>query len=258
MEEVRDDIGHTWPPEHYGVVARHFGQFNGAYLVGQPIPSQSWLSKEWLRKYVATWGTPAIAQLHASLEHPLLRRAFPPAVADGLFRLWAERDEFLDALDRLPQTFCHMDAFRRNLFARRGADGGQQTLATDWADAGTGAVGEEIVPLVLASLFFREIEWDKAQELDRIVFEGYLEGLREAGWRGDSRVLRFGYSAASALRFSFRQLHLVLEIALEESSRDEWERILGESVRETIDQVAEMQRFLLPLADEARGLLHEL
>jgi hypothetical protein len=149
---VRDDIGPEWPLEHYGVVARHLGQFSGAYLAGRPIPSQIWLSREWLRNYVATWGTPTIAQLQDSLEHPLLHGAFRSDVANGLFRLWAERDTVLDALGSLPQTLCHIDAFRRNLFVRRGVDGGDQTLAIDWADAGIGAIGEEIVRLVSGSL----------------------------------------------------------------------------------------------------------
>jgi len=40
MQYVADDIGEKWPLEHYGVVARHLGQFNGAYLTGErPIPS---------------------------------------------------------------------------------------------------------------------------------------------------------------------------------------------------------------------------
>ena len=45
MEDVADlfgsveDTGVEWPLEHYGVVARHLGQFNGAYLTGEkPMP----------------------------------------------------------------------------------------------------------------------------------------------------------------------------------------------------------------------------
>ena len=29
MEDVRDCFGASWPLEHYGVAARHLGQFNG-------------------------------------------------------------------------------------------------------------------------------------------------------------------------------------------------------------------------------------
>jgi hypothetical protein len=31
LEDVADEIGSHWPLEHYGLVARHAGQFSGAY-----------------------------------------------------------------------------------------------------------------------------------------------------------------------------------------------------------------------------------
>ena len=49
LEDVTDEIGSHWPLEHYGVVARHVGQFNGAYLSGRPQPAWPWLSSGWLR-----------------------------------------------------------------------------------------------------------------------------------------------------------------------------------------------------------------
>ncbi|MFQ5614419.1 MAG: phosphotransferase, partial [Anaerolineae bacterium] len=201
LEEVADDIGPQWPLTRYGLAARHLGRFNGAYLTGRrPLPSQPWLSRGWLRSLVPQ-AAPQIAQLPTVLDHPLVRRLYPPDVAGGLFRLWAERETFLEALDRLPQTFCHRDAFRRNLFARRGPDGREQTVAIDWVFAGAGAVGAEMVALVVATLGFREVEFDRAQELEIIVFEGYLAGLDAAGWGGDPRLVRFGYAAAAALRY---------------------------------------------------------
>jgi len=164
LEEVADEfrsadeIGSQWPLEHYGVVARHLGQFNGAYLLGRNIPSEPWLASGWLRSQFARASTVnGIAQLRDSMEHPLVRRVYPPHAADSVFRLWDEREAFLKALDGLPQTLCHFDAFRRNLFARRGADGGYRTVAIDWAFVRTGALGEEIVAPVSASLFFREV-----------------------------------------------------------------------------------------------------
>jgi hypothetical protein len=44
MEGVADDVasademGTEWPLEHYGVVARHLGQFSGTHLTGRSIP----------------------------------------------------------------------------------------------------------------------------------------------------------------------------------------------------------------------------
>jgi len=200
-----DGIGSRWPLEHYGVVARHLGQFNGAYVMGRPIPSEAWLSRGLLCSQLesprpgAAFG---IARLRNSLQRSLVRRVYPSSIAESVFRLWTQRDVLLDALDRLPQTFCHMDAFRRNLFAQQSADGRGQTVAIDWSYVGTGAIGEEIAALVGMSLLweFQEIGWDRALELDRIVFDRYLEGLDEAGWHGDQLEARSGYTVASALR----------------------------------------------------------
>jgi hypothetical protein len=43
----------------------------------------------------------------------------------------------------------------------------------------SGAVGEDIVPLVAESLVFQDVEAARAVESVRIVFDGYLEGLRK-------------------------------------------------------------------------------
>ena len=163
----------------------------------------------------------------------------------------------LDAFDRLPQTLCHHDAFRRNLFVRHSADGRDQTVAVDWAFVGTGTIGEEIVTLVQTSLFFLEVDLAKAPELDEIVFEGYLEGLRDAGWRGDPRMVRFGYTAASALR-GVSGMGAAIPFLLDESRYGRMERELGRPIEEMMNFFAETVRLMLNLADEARELLGSL
>jgi hypothetical protein len=257
LEDVTDEIGAHWPVEHYGVVARHAGQFNGAYLVDRPLPSWPWLSSGWLRGYIAL-SAPAMPLIRDSLDHPLVRRAWPDDASDRLFRLWEERDLFLDALDRLPQTLCHLDLFRRNLFARKTADGDDwQTVAVDWAFAGQGAIGEELVPLVLASVAFREVNLAQAQALEDIVYEGYLEGLRDAGWRGDPRQVRLGYTAAS-LRYRFAELDRVMAILLDESQHAWVEQVFGCSIGEVQDHCAQVDSLFDHLADEARELMNAL
>jgi hypothetical protein len=255
LEEVTDEIG-RWPLEHYGLVARHLGQFNGAYLMGGPLPSWPWLSSGWLRTSVAQI-VPAITQLPHSLEHPLVCRLLPGEISDTVFRCWAERERFFDALDRLPHTICHLDAFRRNLFARRTADGRDQTVAIDWAFVGTGAIGKEIEPLANRSLAFLEVELAKARELDDIVSGGYLDGLCDAGWQGDPRQVRLGYTAATALR-TLVSLGQILPALLDESRHIRVEQAFGHSIEETVDHIAELVRFQLDLADEARELMGSL
>ena len=259
LEEVKDEIGVIWPLEHYGIVARHLGQFNGAFLVGRPLPSEPWLSKGWLRSLIARDAVATgIAQLRNSLEYPLVHYVYPPDVAEGFLRLWAGRDTFLDTIDSLPQAFCHLDAFKRNLFSRQSDHGVRDTVAIDWAFAGTGAVGEELVPLVTGSLYYRAVEWDKALELDNLVFDGYLEGLHDAGWRGDPRAVRFGYVTASALRYGLGYIRWCVSALLDEDVRTQETQVVGCSVEELVDDMAKCSCFLFTLAEEAQGLLDKL
>jgi hypothetical protein len=256
LEDVGEGIGSHWPLEHYGVVARHAGQLNGAYLVERSLPSWPWLSSDWLRGYIAL-SAPAIPLIRRSRDHPLVRRGWPGDALARFLRLWEERDLFLDALDSLPQTLCHLDLFRRNLFARKTADGDDQTVVIDWAFAGRGAIGLELVPLVLASVAFNEVDLARAQALEDIVFEGYLEGLRDAGWRGNTRQVRLGYTAG-CLRIRLGELNRAMDMILDENQHSFVEQVYGRSMEEIEDHWAQVGSLCDSLIDEARGLMDTL
>jgi hypothetical protein len=116
LEDVTDVLGTRWPLARYALAARHLGQFNGAYLAGLPLPSAAWLDVGWLRNLVDQ-ATPVITRLRERFRYRTSFRLLPADIVTGLLRLWDERQFFLDVLDTLPQTLCHRDAFRRNLFA---------------------------------------------------------------------------------------------------------------------------------------------
>jgi len=257
LEDVRDEIGPHWPLEHYGLVARHLGQFNGAYLVDLPLPSWPWLSSGWLRQVIENSAS-ALPLLRDSLDHALIRRWMPGDAAHRYFRLWEERGVYLDALDRLPHTLCHFDIFRRNLFARRTAGGDHQTVAVDWAFVGKGALGEDLVPLVLASIMFFEVGLDQAQALEEIAFEGYLKGLRDVGWRGDPRQVRLGYAAAASLRYKFNDAGRWLAVVLNEDLHPMILQMWGMPIEKVIDHTAQVASIFDRLADEARKLIDAL
>jgi len=255
LEEVTGVAGPHWPLERYGLAARHLGQFNGACLVEQPLPIWPWFSAQWLRRAVAK-AAPAMVQLSQVLEHPLVRRWFPGKDSDRFFRMWAERERLLDALDRLPRTICHLDAFSRNLFSRRGV-GGDQTVAIDWAFLGFGAVGEELEPLVCRSLLFNDVELSQVRELDKIIFAGYLDGLRDVGWRGDPGQVRLGYTATVALRCLVGSGEAV-PFVLDESLHPLAQQMFRRPFDEFLDYGAACRRFQFSLADEALELLDTL
>jgi hypothetical protein len=253
LEEVVEGIGSQWPLEHYRIVARHLGQFNGAYLVDRPLPDWPWLSSNWLWHYVEQ-SAPAMEPLRDAQASPWGRRWLPEKDSDRFFHLWEERARYFDALDRLPQTICHFDIFRLNLFARKAADGDDQTVVIDWAFVGRGPIGADLNPLVWMSIALAGIGPDKAQELEEIVFEGYLEGLREVGWRGDPQQVRLGYTAAS-VRYLFPEVGRWLALILDESLHAAAEQTYGIPIGKAFDSVALMRHFFFGQLDKARHLM---
>lgn len=184
----------------------------------------------------------------------MLQQLYPPAVVIEFKRLWTERERFLAALDRLPRTFCHQDAFRRNLLLRAGPEG-EELVALDWAYAGYGAVGEDLEQLVVASLFFFETVGIAPRELDAACFASYVAGLREAGWVGDERVVRLGFTAAAALRHTVGLLRLVWPVVSDPALHPVVEDLFKRPVEEAVEAWAALWSFQFGLAEEARALL---
>ena len=178
---MRQRLGEDeWPLERYGVAARHFGQFNGAYLVGRPLPPEAWWGGADVRNRLAL-AEPGIHELPHLRHHPLFAELLAGDRVERILHLWAERERLLAGLARLPQTLCHRDAFRRNLMTRQSADGCEQTVVLDWAATEIGVPGEELVPLFATTLSFVAVPLTRIAELDGVIFAGYIDGLRAAG-----------------------------------------------------------------------------
>ena len=101
---------------------------------------------------------------------------------------------------------------------------------------------------------FNEVDFGRAQELEEIVFEGYLEGLRHAGWRGDPRQVRLGYAAGS-LRYRLAELGNAMSLILDESRHAWAERVFGCSIGESQDHWARVGSLVDSLTGEARELM---
>lgn len=253
LENIRDEIGAQWSLEHYGIVARHLGQFNGTYTVNRPLPSSPWLSSNWLWHSVEQ-SAPAMKSLCNVVESPWGRRFLPEEDSDRFFHLWEERARYFEALDHLPQTICHFDIFRRNLFARKAVEGDYQTVAIDWAFVGRGPIGADLNPLVGMSIPLGGVPLDKAQEFEEIALESYLEGLCEVGWQGDPKQVRLGYTAA-AIRYMFSEIGRWHAFILDESLHAGMEQSFGMPIGQIFDTVARMRTFFFGQLDEARTLM---
>jgi hypothetical protein len=253
LEEIMEQIGADWPLEHYGVVARHLGHFNGLYLAGKPLPNWPWLSSDWIRQYVEL-SAPAMEQLRDMQASPWGRRFLPEVDSHKYFQIWEQRARYFDILDRLPQTICHLDAFRRNLFARKTANGDDQTGLIDWAFVGRAPIGVELSQLVLMSVALGGIPFDRLPELEQIVFDGYLGGLREAGWQGDPRLVRLGYTASS-VRYLFPEIGRWLELILDETLHAAFEKMACISMTQSCYNMSTMRLLHFDYLEEARRLM---
>lgn len=248
--EAIDDIGGDWSPTEYAHAAYHLGTFN-AYFAQQPL-DWPWLSRRWLRGWVAQRAGDIDLLRTLASDHPDVSRAFPPDVASGILALWDDRETLLNALEQLPQTLCHLDAFRRNLLSRRQPDGQTQLVLIDWAFTGIAAPGEELAPLIVASEGFEHAAAPDMAGLEAAVYPAYVEGLRAAGWAGDPRAVRFAYCAAAALRYG---LPILMQRYLDPGLMGWVASLVGVSPEVLIQTEPGWRRYLLGLADEARALL---
>lgn len=288
LEEIREEGERAWPLARWALAARHLGQLNGAYLTQRPLPHARWLAGNRLRAAVEGHA-PLVARIAAAPEQPQVRRWWPRPVVAAILRLWEERDTFCAALERLPQTLGHGDAIRRNLLARRRpggvhradgaaaaadgaggeggpggptgrdaarqADGAEETVAIDWEFAGHYAVGEEVGQTLSVASAFYDVAPADLPALDEALFPAYLAGLRDMGWRGDTRderAVRFAYTAHAALRNLFNAVGASVP---EQAARSAAIATYGHTWEALAERRAEVRPFLLDRADEARRLL---
>ena len=259
LEDVVDLYEHKWPISRFGLAAQHLARFSGAYLVDVELPTYPWLTKDkdliqhWEEQVIDLDVWAKIRQLRD--QHPLVRRGWPDTILAGLSRLWQEREMFFEILGKLPKTLQHTDSGHRNLMARRDQAGNEQTVALDWALVGIGTIGEEITPLVCATLMWFGVETAHASELETVVFDGYLQGLRDAGWQGDPKLVRLGYLATTALRFGMLATWAPEMVTLDRKGQIGWETMFGHPIETIVDNYVALRHFVLARADEARELM---
>lgn len=216
---------------------------------GAPLPASDWLSRDPLTHWTADADV-ALKKLVDYRDHPIVQRIYPAEVIDTTRQLCKERPLFLEGLHRLPQTLCHQDVFRRNLFAQD-----DHTLAIDWEMMGIGAVGEDLAGLVSANLALREVDPAQGDALDKVVLSGYMDGLRDIGWQGDADLVRFGYTAASALRYGLCLIEPLVSIATDEGAQAFWTEELGCTLDELFEGQVMTRALWGRLTEEARRLI---
>jgi hypothetical protein len=252
--DTRRGQARRWTIDKYAVVAHALGVFNGTYLTTRALPDREFLVKEGFHSTTeATARTFArLAEVH---DHPLVRRSTPDDLLPRMRRLFDDRPLLLATLDQLPRVLCHRDLIPSNLFLRRDAGGGLETVIVDWEGVGIEHIGRDIGSLVPAGVHSFDIDPAHLPAIDATAFTAYLQGLRDAGWTGDPRPARVGYAISAALRYG---LMVVGILAVDESRRQTLERSFGHPFEEIVDVFVDEQRFIMDLVDEARTLLAEI
>ena len=249
MEDLTGLDRRPWSLDHFQLVARHLGEFNGRFMVAAAIPDDPWLSSDWLREWTARMDP--VGLLSAARDDQLVQRIFSPAMTHDLVRLAADRGTILESLATLPQTLCHRDVFPRNAFLRH-TKSGAQTVAIDWAFCGPGPVGSDLVPLVEASLTWFEADQADAPELEARCIAGYLAGLKAVGWEGDALDVRFGYVASLVLRCALGAVGPIVTIMRNQSLHSWVEHAFGRPLEAVVENLGKTMAFLKPRIDTAR------
>lgn len=253
LEEIQA-IPDAWSLGQHGAAARHLGQFNGAYLIGHPLPAaQPWMTWGRTRQWI-DFTRPYVERSAQWAATPLGRRWFGRNSFDRMQRLWTHIDPLLHAFERLPVCYCHHDAFCRNLLRRTRADGGQETVAIDWALTGFGRIGEEIGVTLAVALEFLEVAAGQARDLDQAIFAGYLAGLYDVGWRGDERLVRLGCTTNALIVTGLMWNLFCLELIQQPAGSAMLTGMVNRPVDAIIDHYAELLPFLFDLGDEALTL----
>jgi hypothetical protein len=250
LEDVVETVP-VWPLARYAVAARDLGRFNGAYLSARELPTAPPMRSDWLAGWVAMTGERSkIVLAEGAVErHELARMALPPAAFDRLRTLQMEHTRLLAALERLPRTVSHLDAWRANLIARD-RDGATETVAIDWSLLGLAPAGQEIAVFVTGARVWLTLGPRDAAALGELAWRSYVDGLRDTGWSGAERDVRLAYAASAALWAGMAAALWLQWFTLPE--RREWlERKFGMRLEEAAEPFGAFITFALDLGDEA-------
>ncbi|MEV0583651.1 phosphotransferase [Nonomuraea sp. NPDC050310] len=193
-EDVAGQPGAAWSAERHVRLAGQLGRAQG----GTGPVERPWLSRGFLRGYTGAKSVDwSLLDDDEAWAQPMVREHFPPGLRAEMVRLHRDREWFLATLEGLPRVWCHLDLWPNNVIAD-----GSGSVLLDWAFTGEGALGEDLGNHLPDSVFDLFLPAARLPELDGRLFGAYLDGLREAGWRGDPRQVRLAV-CASAVKYDW-------------------------------------------------------
>jgi hypothetical protein len=194
MEDIGGTSGTQFSLAEHAALARACGRWQA-----RPATERPWMSTSFLRDYSTTRDVPwQLMTDDDAWQQPLIRETWPGELREAWTRLLVHRDALLDLVASLPRATCHLDFWVSNVIQR---PTGELALF-DWAFTGDGALGEDIGNYIPDAVF--DLFWpaERLPELADTCIANYLDGLREAGWRGDPDQVRLAVMA-SAVKYAW-------------------------------------------------------
>ncbi|MUT67454.1 phosphotransferase [Paenibacillus sp. NEAU-GSW1] len=196
MEYVKGEYANT--VEQFSYIARQLGRFNGAYLKGiKTVPDHEWICRAWLK----SWTT-------ASRMYAPNMEAYASRIStDNEQSTWAWYQEILenidsaiDSLQQLPRVLAHQDLSQMNMLLVKKEASESQLVLIDWQFMSISGIGEDLGKLFGVNMSLGIILPDQYIRFQTSLYNAYLEGLRDMGWQGDVRLVRYGFCLSTALR----------------------------------------------------------
>ena len=181
LEDIAGVPAAAWSAERFVRAMRHLGRFQGRFVSGEAIPEYPWLSRGHLDAWV-----PKPDGAHGDARYR---------------RLANERETLAAAIRATPRTVCHFDLRGSNVFDGQSTGGDDETIVLDWSSVGVGALGEDVANAVFDSVWMNDVSPQLLTALHAHAVDGYVDGLRDAGWRGDDEQVRWNYAVVAGLRF---------------------------------------------------------
>jgi hypothetical protein len=198
MEDVQGYPGAQWQLDDYDSVAFDLATTQAAFASGRSVlPTETWLSRRWLRGWVETLAGQVDALDDDALWAPEWQAPMA-ALRSRVRALWDSKEELLSLVESAPQTVVHCDLWPHNLIA---ADDGT-TVAIDWSQVGIGAIAQDLDQLILDPVWMQVLPDASLDDLEAHVLPGYLSGLRSSGIDIDEGSVRRWYAAAASVHYA--------------------------------------------------------
>lgn len=145
-------------------------------------------------------------------RHPALvaamERVADPDLPTELRALSARVPQLLDMLDTLPQTHAHGDASPQNLLLPVGEP--DTVVVIDWGFGTLLPVGFDLGQLVAGLAQTGAGDPGELGAIDPVIFDAYMDGLRDEGYEEAAEVVCAGYLGGLAVRSALITLPLEL------------------------------------------------